>query len=224
MPYVPPSPDAGWVDLAQNRPGESLRRAADERRQAAPLKSLQGRLFGMNTADAPFRIGAAGEEAVGAELAKLGLGYYALHSVPIGTGDSDVDHVVVGPKGVFVLNTKNHPGGKVVVGERVIWVNGETSDYLRNSRYEAKRASKLLSDATGLEIQTKPVIVVAGGDLSFKGASGPADVQVTNLKGLNKLLKAGRAVYDVSRVEQIFASARRSTTWQPGKRPGKSGE
>ena len=214
MPYVPPPADAGWVDLAQNRPGESLRKAADEHRQAAPLKSLLGRLFGMKSDDAAFRIGAEGEAAVGAELDKLGLGYHALHSVPVGTGDSDIDHVVIGPKGVFVLNTKNHKGGKVVVGERVIWVNGDNSDYLRNSRYEAKRASNLLSAATGLEIQVKPMIVVAGGDLSFKGASRPADVQVTGLKGLNKLLKAGRSVYDVGQVEQIFASARRSTTWR----------
>ncbi|WP_371261683.1 nuclease-related domain-containing protein [Arthrobacter sp. ov118] len=30
--------------------------------------------------------------------------------MPVGAGASDVDHVLIGPAGVFTLNTKNHAG------------------------------------------------------------------------------------------------------------------
>ncbi len=42
-------------------------------------------------------------------------------------------------RGVFTLNTKNHPDGAISVYERAVWVNGHSTDYLRNSRFEAKR-------------------------------------------------------------------------------------
>jgi len=215
MSYVPPTPEYDWEDLAQNRPGDSLRRAGDERRKAAPAKSLIGRLFGVKSGDKAFRIGAEGEEAVGAKLDSLGLGFYTLHSVPVGNNNSDLDHLVVGPKGVVVVNTKNHPGGKITVGEKVIWVNGDASDYLRNSRYEAKRASGILSKACGFEVKVRPIIVVANGDLTFRGNSRPKDVEVLGIRDVIKRLRAGRTVLDINAVSHIFGVARRSTTWQP---------
>lgn len=39
-----------------------------------------------------------------------------LHSIPVGTGRGDIDHVVIGPPGVFTINTKHHPGRRLDVG------------------------------------------------------------------------------------------------------------
>src|SRR6266850_2171445 len=55
-----------------------------------------------------------GEQAVAEKLADRGLsaaGYSAFHDVP-GSGDWNIDHVVVGPGGVFVLETKARPRRK----------------------------------------------------------------------------------------------------------------
>jgi hypothetical protein len=55
-----------------------------------------------------WRFGMRGEQAVAEKLADRGLaaaGYIAFHDVP-GDGKWNVDHVVVGPGGVFVLETK----------------------------------------------------------------------------------------------------------------------
>jgi len=54
-----------------------------------------------------------------------------LHAVPIGGRGSDIDHVLIGPGGVFVLNTKTHPGGKIWAGRNAIRVNGFAVPYLR---------------------------------------------------------------------------------------------
>jgi hypothetical protein len=37
-----------------------------------------------------------------------------LHSVPVGTGSTDIDHIAIGPAGVFTLNTKYSPHPSVV--------------------------------------------------------------------------------------------------------------
>lgn len=53
--------------------------------------------------------GASGEELVGGVLEELpGPHWRVLHDVVLGRGN--VDHVVIGPPGVFAVETKSHPG------------------------------------------------------------------------------------------------------------------
>jgi hypothetical protein len=52
--------------------------------------------------------GATGEEDVGRLLQGLGDGWFALHDLDTGRGN--IDHVVVGPGGVFTIETKSHRG------------------------------------------------------------------------------------------------------------------
>ena len=64
---------------------------------------------------AAFFKGAAGEEIVGRELARLPAGYHVFHALDAGGGvlmwrGGDIDHVVVGPTGVFAIETKNWRG------------------------------------------------------------------------------------------------------------------
>lgn len=53
--------------------------------------------------------GAKGEEHVGALLDGLAQrGWRVLHDTSLGRGD--IDHVVIGPPGIFTVETKSHPG------------------------------------------------------------------------------------------------------------------
>lgn len=53
--------------------------------------------------------GAEGEEAVGAICAELEAdGWHAIHDVSLGRGN--VDHILVGPGGIFSIETKSHRG------------------------------------------------------------------------------------------------------------------
>ena len=54
--------------------------------------------------------------------------------------------MIIGPGGVFTLNTKNHSRGKVWVAQNSFLVNGQKTDYLRNSRYEAKTTELVPGD------------------------------------------------------------------------------
>ena len=51
-------------------------------------------------------------------LAQLGPEWTVLHSVPVGRGKSDIDHIAIGPPGVFTINTKFSPGKDVWVAGR----------------------------------------------------------------------------------------------------------
>ena len=52
--------------------------------------------------------GATGEEEIGRRLDELGAGWVCLHDVATGRGN--IDHVVIGPGGVFTVETKSHGG------------------------------------------------------------------------------------------------------------------
>jgi hypothetical protein len=202
-----------WRDLAANRPGQAARKAALERRQAAPVATFLARLLQVHSNERAWRVGAEGEEEVARRLGRLGKGWRVLHSVPVGEKGSDIDHVVMGPSGVFTLNTKNHIRSNVWVTENVFMVNGRKTDYFRNSRHEAARASKLLSAACGFVVPVEPIIVVMAATLTVK--SKPTDVHVVGRKRIRKWLTHQRPVLLPEHVEQIYAHARRDLTWRP---------
>ena len=127
--------------------------------------------------------GAHGELKVGALLSKLGDEWTVLHAVPVGTGDSDVDHVLVGPAGVFTINTKRHRGKKIWVSERMLMISGQKTDHLRNSRHEAKRPSKLLSAATGMQVDAHPILAIVD-PAGFTFKQRPKDVSIMDARAL----------------------------------------
>jgi hypothetical protein len=58
-----------------------------------------------------WRIGAGGEEHVGRVLAELEReGFRVLHDRGRPGGRDNIDHIVIGPPGVFVVETKRYPG------------------------------------------------------------------------------------------------------------------
>ena len=119
-------------------------------------------------------------------------------------------------RGVYVLNTKTHPGGRVWVGRHQVRVNGQPTPYLRNSRFEAERASRLLSDAVGAPVPVRPVLVFLTGtlvpDVTIEQA--PDDVLVLDRTDVPGAFRRAPQRLAPQQAEAIFEQARRSTTWQ----------
>jgi len=212
-----PHAEPDWKDLSARRAGALAREQAVALKQAAPVRTFIARALGVHTDERAWRIGADGEEKVAAQLVKLegkDRRWRFLHAVPIGQNGSDIDHVVIGPGGVFTLNAKHHPGGKIWVGGNTFLVNGVNQPYIRNSRFEATRAAKLLTAACGFPVSVMGVVVPVGADeLNVK--TQPADVYVVNRMRLVNWFSGLPLVLDDACVETIFEAARRSTIWQP---------
>jgi Nuclease-related domain len=201
-------------DLARNQAGAAARAKRDEVNSKAPVLNLLARVLGVKTEERPWRVGAKGEEKIAHELHKLGAEWRVLHAVEVGARGSDIDHVVIGPPGVITLNTKRHPDGKAWVGERSVMVNGFRTDYLRNSRHEASRASRLLTTAHGQTVTVLPAIVFVDLD-DFIVKQMPSDLYVTTRRKLLRWLESMPTTMSTDQVESIFAIARHATTWQP---------
>jgi hypothetical protein len=105
--------------------------------------------------------GVRGELHTASHLRKLGEDWVVLHSIPVGNRGSDIDHVVIGPAGVFTVNSKRLRDRRVWVdGERML-VDGRKADYLRNAEFEARRVDAVLHRA-GLMTAALPIIAVSG--------------------------------------------------------------
>jgi hypothetical protein len=209
-----------WRDLALNRPGEMARARAEAELAAMRDRTRVGtfiaRALDIKTEERAWRVGASGEETVGAKLEKLREhGWHVLHSVPVGSRGSDIDHVLIGWGGVYAINTKTHPGKKIWVSPRQIRVAGQPVPYLRNSRFEAERATKLLTAAAGFPVFVKPVLVFLTGtlipDVTIK--QRPDDVLILDRMNIPRAFRKAPLRISPDQVATIFDAARRSTTW-----------
>lgn len=217
----PVSTEPTWVDLAANRPGQGIRAEAEAERAAnwerSRIRSVINRVADTNTQERRWRVGAKGEEVVGARLDRLvERGWKVLHSVPIGLGNTDIDHVLIGAGGVYTVNTKNRPDGEVVVDRDMIRVNGRRTTYLPASRSEGAKASRFLSDAVGWPVEARPVLVILTGTL-FPSVTyrHPADgVIVLDRMDVPGWFKKTRPRFTPEQVDDLFELARRDTTWR----------
>ncbi|RZS86891.1 nuclease-like protein [Motilibacter rhizosphaerae] len=210
---TPPSPPG--EDLAQRRAGAAAREQADAERRAAPVRTLVARVLGVHTDERAWRIGAKGEEKVAAELQKLIASdprWCVLHAVPVGNRGSDIDHVVVGPGGVFTLNAKHHPDATIWVGGDSLRVNGRPYPYVRNSRHEAARAARLLSAACGMPVPVQGLVVPVGAaKLTIRDQ--PRDVTVVPRSQVARWLRALPERLSPQAAQLVYEKARDSRTW-----------
>ena len=201
-PTVAPEPPC-W-DLAANPPGATARDRATQEwvaaKQRSPFAAYARRIVGTQCDERSWRIGAKGEAVVGVKLNRLTRnGWRVLHAVPVGVRGSDIDHLLIGPGGVWTVNTKTHPGGRIWISRTTVKVNGHSVPYLRNSRHEAARAARLL----GAGLFDPPPTV----------RSRPADVAVLTQFELLRWFRRLQPEHPASWVEEVYEIARRSTTW-----------
>jgi hypothetical protein len=208
---------AEWVDISGTRAGSAAREQAIAARAAqGRFKGFLARAFDVKTDERAWRIGADGEEAVAAQIAKLGPEWRVLHAVRVGERGSDIDHVLIGPPGVFTVNTKHHPNSSVWIGGDTFMINGQRVPYIRNSRHEASRAARLLTEQVGFPVDAVGVIAVMGAHKGFTVKKQPEDgaVIVVPRKRLSQYLRKLSTRLQPREIDAIYDVARRSTTWR----------
>ena len=95
-------------------------------------------------------------------------------------------------------------------------VNGRRVPYVRNSRFEATRVSRMLAEHVGFSVPVVGLIVVVGARRGFTVKAHPADgaVAVVPRRGINRFLKAQPHRFNLREIDAIHEVARRSSTWQ----------
>ncbi len=153
--------------------------------------------------------GATGEEQVGAVLdglSRRGNGWRVIHDANLGHGN--VDHIAIGPAGVFTVETKSHPG-PVRVGR----VHGAVFA-------QAQAERRLVERATGTRVEPLLVYSRAWVDRPLARRKGvrvvPAKMLVEHLERQPTKLTAA----EVSRAQRRLTRALR----QPSRRRWRGGD
>lgn len=158
--------------------------------------------------------GALGEIEVGRLLSELGPEWFVRHAVPIGAGTKDVDHLVIGPAGVFAINTKHHRGHSIWVGDRVLRVNGANTPHLSAARHDARDVSRRLEDSVGFIVPVAPVVAVLGARTpTDKRSPQNRTVAVMDASRLVSWLKARPPALSPTMVDLLMLAAEEPKTW-----------
>jgi hypothetical protein len=138
--------------------------------------------------------GATGEEQVGGLLDELaGSEWRVIHDASLGRGN--VDHILIGPGGVFTVETKSHPG-PVRVGR----VHGATL-----SQAQAQR--KAIERVTGMKVEPLVVFSRAWVDRPLARRKGVRVLPARMLRGYLKRRASTLAPQDVERAHRLVAAA-----------------
>jgi hypothetical protein len=210
--------DAAQLD---NLPGQSAIIELLRVQSLVPERSRLSRLFGISPLSIdsrPWYDAAVSEIEVGDALARLGDGWVVLHALPVGSGTTDIDHVVIGPGGVFIINTKSHPGQAVWASQRAFLVSGVRHPYIRNMEYEMGRVERLLGSASGIPVEVAGILAVVAAK-SITVREKHRDVTVLSTSSLVQWLLARPVVLGQVEVAAIGSAAQLATTWQPDIEP-----
>ena len=159
--------------------------------------------------------GVIGERRVASLLAQLGEAWTVLHSVPVGSGSTDIDHVVIGPSGVFTINTKYSPGKDIWAAGVNLQVSGHGQRHIHNSIREVVRAAGALASATGLDVPVTGVIVFVDPSrivLRERPGDGSHDIRVVSDRELLDTIR-GTTMLLPQELERIVDAAVRPETW-----------
>lgn len=149
-----------------------------------------------------WRTGASGEEWTATVLSTLPVGFVALHDRQKPGSRANIDHVVVGPTGVWVVETKNYKGS-LSVRDGDLWIAGRRKTSFID---QVKGQAGAVSDVLG-GVPVQGIICVHRAD--FPLLSQP-ELRGVRVVGPNKLLDAitdGPLVLGTAEVATLARSA-----------------
>ena len=138
------------------------------------VTAVVGSVIGWRTFQAirPLRLGLMGERAVAEQLNILSAsGYRIFHDVK-GSGEWNIDHVAVGPAGVFAVETKTRtkkPGRNSKKdnnvsfdGKQLVFPAGIDTEASDQARRNAKWLATELCKSTGAPVSVRPILTLPG--------------------------------------------------------------
>lgn len=185
-------------------------------RRRAPMRALLDRLL-IGFDGGARRALVDPDELLAAELIRLaGLDprWGFMQSARSSADGTELDHWVIGPGGVFLLNAKHLPGSKLhVAGDRFL-VDGREQPYVPQMRGEAKRSSEALSVSTRWDVGVTGVIVPVN-DRRLVIEHFPTDVAVVDEIDVANWLVNRPEQFGKRQILAAFSAARDSTAWTP---------
>ena len=153
-----------------------------------------------------WRRGAAGERRTARLLDPLERhGWVVLHDLAILGSRANIDHLVIGPGGVFVIDSKQYRGRLQLDPSGRLW-HGRypLTPTLRTVEFEADQAARVLADS---QVVVLPIVAVHGAQVPW-GKTVVDGVPVLAARRLPSMLRALPAVLGPERIVDLAAQAR----------------
>jgi Nuclease-related domain len=153
-----------------------------------------------------WRRGAAGERRTARLLGALERqGWVVLHDLAVPGSRANIDHLVVGPGGVFVIDSKLYRGRLQLDGSGRLWHGGyPLAPTLRAVSFEADQSAQVLPDPG---VVVLPVVAVHGAQVPW-GKVVVDGVPVVSARRLPSMLGQLPAVLAPKRVADLADQAR----------------
>jgi hypothetical protein len=124
-----------------------------------------------------WRRGAAGERATARRLRRLRRrGWALLHDVAVPGSSANLDHLLIGPGGVVLVDSKHYRGRIHVSGDGLLWVGRHPlGDTIQTVLWEARCATRALG--VGVPgIGVRAVVCVHRGQVPYGRLEGPVPI------------------------------------------------
>jgi hypothetical protein len=182
------------------------------------------KIFKLLSEKRDLRLGLDGELATAEELNQLmRYGYYVFHDFP--ADHFNIDHVVIGPAGVFAVETKTRSKGimRGKQGAMVIFENSQLkfpnyqeSESIQQAKDESKWLAQFLGKSVGKPVAVKPVLALP--DWLVERRAKDASITVINPKEVVDYVTSGSKVLDEQTIQQIkYQVEQRCRTVEPYK-------
>lgn len=153
-----------------------------------------------------YGIGAEGERLTGRVLDKLD-GYVVLHDRKIPGSKANIDHVAIGPGGVFVIETKRYKGEVTVKGDDLFIGGRKKTEFIEQTWREAVNVQTVLAEHMArLALNVVPVLCIHGSSVPWKTVQG---VRLVGPRGLKKLISKAKPVLSEEDVQVLAEVAER---------------
>lgn len=186
-----------------------------------PPQSRLARTLGASPLDAnelSWLRAAQAEIIVGDILARLPNGYSVYHSLPIRNTAFWVDHLVLGPGGIFAINSRTRWDRDLFGAPRSIPIGDHTFPYLRDARFESAQITALLAAAMPATTVVQPVIVLVNPHKILL-AGKPDAVTVIDSPRLRRWLMGREQVFSPQQQAALAAIIDDPATWLAAGQP-----
>ena len=198
--------DGGAAGASAYREYERRKAAREERAKLLLGKTLGGIAVAMSAEDpatVAWKRGAIGESKLAATLADVPQAR-ALHDRRVRGTRGNIDHIVVGPAGVFVIDAKLYRGVIRVrdrgtlskTDERLYVGNRDCSRLAENMAWQVSAIKAVLA-SVGVaysDVPVQPVLCFVDGEWAFFTPSSYKGVRLEGLRSIKKLLSSGQAL------------------------------
>ncbi|TDC07006.1 NERD domain-containing protein [Nonomuraea longispora] len=125
-----------------------------------------------NSSVPAWRRTSVAERRTEAQLRKLERnGYRTLHARAIPDSEAQIDHLVVGPTGVYAVDSEKWDKRlpvRVQMGKKLFHGPFDKKPRINEAKWEASRASELISQSFGREISVVPSLAIYGPQVPWK--------------------------------------------------------